>query len=106
MEEVSVQRIYFKEDVNVYKEDLSETEYNNVSGVYMSTGSKIKTNRVYDMKLMRTTHPNTQENIFVILDAKECVLDMDVDINALKYFQRPDDIGVLLDEYYSMWESI
>lgn len=104
MEEVSVQRIYFKEDVNVYKEDLSEAEYNNVSGVYISTGNKIKTNRVYDMKLMRTTHPNTQENIFIILDAKECVLDMDVDINALKYFQRNEDIGLLLDEYYSMWE--
>ena len=102
-QEVTVQKIYFKEDVNVYKESLNEIEYDNISGVYIGAGNKIKTNRVYDMKLMRTTHPNTQENIFIVLEAKECVLDMKIDTNTLRFFQRNEDISLLLDEYYDMW---
>lgn len=103
-EEISVQKIYFKEDINAYKNDLEETEYSNISGVFMSKGEKIKTNRVYDMELIRTTHPKTQENIFIILSAKECVLDMNVDINTLRTFSRDEDIGILINEYYKRWE--
>lgn len=104
--EVSAQKIYFKEDINLFSKTLNTGSYENLSGIYLSNGKKIKSNKVYDMDLIRTTHPKTQENIFIITNANECIYDDNVDLKALEIFRREDNISDLIDEYYSDWSPV
>lgn len=102
--DVLAQAIYFKPDINMYSHGLDNEEYSSLSGIYINKeGVPLQTNRVYDMTLVRATHPKTQENMFVIVDAEEKIMDADVDMEELEYFRRNDSIDKLIEEYYEIW---
>ena len=105
--DVLAQAIYFKPDINMYSHGLDNEEYSSLSGIYINEeGKPLRTNRVYDMTLVRATHPKTQENMFVILKAEEKIMDADVDTEELEYFRRDGDIDELVEEYYEIWSPL
>ena len=102
--DVMAQMIYFRPDINMYENDLESGDYNNIAGMYISEqGKTLKTNRVYDMEMIRTIHPKTQENMFVILDAKEAIMDEEINLNELEYFRSDESIEDLMEKYYFLW---
>lgn len=102
--DVMAQMVYFRPDINVYENDLESGDYSNIAGMYISDqGETLKTNRVYDMEMIRTVHPKTQENMFVILDAKEAIMDEEINLHELEYFTSDDPIEELMEKYYRLW---
>ena len=102
--DVMVKHIYFRPDINMYDSELSQSDSNSTAGLYVSEdGTSLKTNRVYNMKLMRSVHPKTQENIFIILEAEEAIMDSKVDIQQLEVFRSEEPIEQLMEKYYDDW---
>lgn len=101
---INAQIIYFQEDVTMMSAD---DYYNQMqTGIYMFNEEPLQTNKTYNFKAVRTTNPKTQQIVFIILEAQEKTLSIEVNEEKLKHFSdlaQNKSISELLDMYYDMW---
>ena len=101
---INAQIIHFQEDISTI---TTEEVYNQMqTGIYLFDDTPLQTNKTYDFKVLRTTNPKTQQMIFVITEAQECTLSIEIKEDELEYFRiqsEGKDIRTLLQEYYGMW---
>jgi hypothetical protein len=103
---VIAQIINFQEDVSM----MSTDDYWNQTqvGVFLFDNAPLETNKTYNFTAIRTTDPKTQQIIYIILDAVECALNINVDLDQLRVFSNKasaySSCMELLESYYEQWK--
>lgn len=102
----NVQIITFQQDITSI---TAEEHYNqNHTGLYLFEKEALQSNKTYDFTAIRTTDPKTQQLVFIITEATEKSIDIDINTDDLQFFKdNADDVGgnvwKLLEKYYDDW---
>lgn len=104
---VNVQKLIFQESAS-FIDGLEEASFENRYGVYTYTDYRLSATLKYDFEACRVTDPRTQQNYYVIRDAK-CTGTSKVSLgeDSLKYFKSHGDKASnakeLIQSYYDEW---
>ena len=107
VEFINVQKLIFQESAS-FIDGLEEATFENRYGIYTYTDYRLSATLKYDFEACRVTDPNSQQNYYIIRDAK-CVGTVMPDASApmLKYFRDASkdctDVQQLVQRHYDTW---
>lgn len=110
IEYVNVQKILFQE-VASFMEGLDESSFEHRFGIFLYESQRLTPTQKYDFECSRVADPRTQQNYYVIKDAKALVsneVPADIDEEEYVKFFRGMSLGCenvmeLLDRHYKQW---
>lgn len=108
LEFINVQKLIFQESAS-FIDGLEEASFENRYGVFLYTDYRLSATLKYDFEACRVTDPRTQQNYYVIRDAKclgseaPTLLESD-----LEYFRnvgsKAQNARELIESYYDEWK--
>lgn len=104
---INCQKLIFQESAS-FIDGLDEASFENRYGVYMYTDYRLSATLKYDFEACRVTNPSTQQNYYVIRDAK-CVSTVQPELteDVLKHFrevgEQAETAQDLVTAYYKEW---
>jgi 5S rRNA maturation endonuclease (ribonuclease M5) len=101
---INAQIVYFQEDLNTM---TTEDYYNQMqTGIYLFEDAPVQTNKTYNFTVIKTSDPKTQQIVYIITDAVEKHIDIEVSEQQLETFKamaQGKSIDQLVSEYYKKW---
>ena len=107
VEFINVQKLIFQESAS-FIDGLEEASFENRYGVYTYTDHRLSATLKYDFEACRVTDPRSQQNYYVIRDAKCVGTEVpELDHKTLARFKKNGDSATsaeeLIQKYYDEW---
>lgn len=104
---INIQKIIFQESAS-FIDGLEEASFENRYGVYMYTDYRLSATLKYDFEACRVTDPSSQQNYYVIRDAKSVqTATPEIDEQVLEKFQKAAEGCTscmdLIQKHYDEW---
>ena len=107
VEFINVQKLIFQESAS-FIDGLEEASFENRYGIYTYTDYRLSATLKYDFEACRVTDPGSQQNYYIIRDAKSVGTAIpELDTNALDYFVETskdcETVEQLITKHYNSW---